>query len=555
MQIDVTTKRVVPDQLWQELCDANVPVFAVYRMAERKVRIACADYARPAVINQVVEAHVPGTYTPPVAGDVAEVATQVSQVSTQMSQHCSAPAPHAGHAAAVHLHTIGEITDLAAVLVSHENALAGKASTGTVAQLQTDLTAQADLVQDLDTVVSGKANTSEVNDALASKADLNHAHSIEQVTGLTEALEGLDETKVDLDDPRLNDSRTPTAHDHTINDVTGLQGTLDAHTNALATKVEDDDPRLTDARTPLAHSHTVANVTGLQAQLDAIAGKQSTSEKGQAGGYAALDQDGKVPSAQLPALGGGSVPAGIISMWYGLLENIPAGWALCDGTNGTPDLRGKFVKGAPAGQEPGQTGGAATHTHSDHAQLTHAGAAVGDHTYTPQGTNTGGAVSAHSGAAVADHADHTHGAGTIAVADHASHTHTYTQVPNHVHVQTVNSATTGGLSGYTPDTSSNTGVASGYSTQNPTGGVATATTNGPSATLSHSVSGNTGGASATLSHQVTQPANHTFTQPTFNGTQATLSHSVTQPNAHTIDSHSNASNEPPYLTLAYIMKL
>lgn len=82
------------------------------------------------------------------------------------------------------------------------------------------------------------------------------------------------------------------------------------------------------------------------------------------------------------------------------------------------------------------------------------------------------AVSAHAGAAVADH---------------ASHTHTYTEVPNHVHVQSVNSATTGGASGYTPDTSTNTSVASGYSTANPTGGVATGTTNGPSATLSHSV--------------------------------------------------------------------
>jgi hypothetical protein len=77
-------------------------------------------------------------------------------------------------------------------------------------------------------------------------------------------------------------------------------------------------------------------------------------------------------------------------------------------------------------------------------------------------------------------------AGT-AVADHASHTHTYTEVPNHVHVQTVNSSTTGGASGYTPDTSTNTGVASGYSTANPTGGVATGTTAGPNAILTHSV--------------------------------------------------------------------
>src|SRR3989304_8183330 len=38
-------------------------------------------------------------------------------------------------------------------------------------------------------------------------------------------------------------------------------------------------------------------------------------------------------------------PVGGIIMWSGLLVNIPNGWALCDGMNGTPDLRGQFIKG------------------------------------------------------------------------------------------------------------------------------------------------------------------------------------------------------------------
>jgi microcystin-dependent protein len=45
--------------------------------------------------------------------------------------------------------------------------------------------------------------------------------------------------------------------------------------------------------------------------------------------------------------------------------------------------------------------------------------------------------------------------------------HTHTQQP-HSHVQNINSATTGGLSGATPDTSTNTSTASGYSTANAT---------------------------------------------------------------------------------------
>jgi hypothetical protein len=35
------------------------------------------------------------------------------------------------------------------------------------------------------------------------------------------------------------------------------------------------------------------------------------------------------------------VPVGHIESWSGHIENIPKGWALCDGTNGTLNLRGK----------------------------------------------------------------------------------------------------------------------------------------------------------------------------------------------------------------------
>lgn len=54
-----------------------------------------------------------------------------------------------------------------------------------------------------------------------------------------------------------------------------------------------------------------------------------------------------------------SLPAGLISMWSGTIASIPAGWALCDGTSGTPDLRSKFVVGASSsgGYAVGATGG------------------------------------------------------------------------------------------------------------------------------------------------------------------------------------------------------
>ena len=46
-----------------------------------------------------------------------------------------------------------------------------------------------------------------------------------------------------------------------------------------------------------------------------------------------------------------SVPRGVIVMWHGAVNAIPAGWALCNGNNNTPDLQGKFVVGyKPLGQ-------------------------------------------------------------------------------------------------------------------------------------------------------------------------------------------------------------
>ena len=55
------------------------------------------------------------------------------------------------------------------------------------------------------------------------------------------------------------------------------------------------------------------------------------------------------------------IHAGMIMMWSGLISDIPSGWSICDGTNGTPDLQDKFVRGASA--EVGTSGGCNSHYH------------------------------------------------------------------------------------------------------------------------------------------------------------------------------------------------
>jgi microcystin-dependent protein len=65
----------------------------------------------------------------------------------------------------------------------------------------------------------------------------------------------------------------------------------------------------------------------------------------------ALDVAGVVRAQSFE--GFGAVPVRAILMWSGAVNEIPPGWALCDGQNGTPDLRGRFV--LAAGQGPGLT--------------------------------------------------------------------------------------------------------------------------------------------------------------------------------------------------------
>jgi hypothetical protein len=64
-----------------------------------------------------------------------------------------------------------------------------------------------------------------------------------------------------------------------------------------------------------------------------------------------------------------SFPTGGIIMWSGSVASIPSGWALCNGSNGTPDLRNRFVVGAGSTYAVAATGGSAdaitvAHTHT-----------------------------------------------------------------------------------------------------------------------------------------------------------------------------------------------
>lgn len=79
-----------------------------------------------------------------------------------------------------------------------------------------------------------------------------------------------------------------------------------------------------------------------------------------------------------------------IIMWSGSIANIPSGWYLCDGSNGTPDLRGKFVLGAGGSYSVSATGGEETHTLTTSELAVHSHNIYADTSYYIQGAKDGG---------------------------------------------------------------------------------------------------------------------------------------------------------------------
>lgn len=56
----------------------------------------------------------------------------------------------------------------------------------------------------------------------------------------------------------------------------------------------------------------------------------------------------------------GAFKIGMIMLWFGAEIDCPAGWAICNGANGTPDLRDRFPVGAGSSYALNATGGATT---------------------------------------------------------------------------------------------------------------------------------------------------------------------------------------------------
>ena len=110
--------------------------------------------------------------------------------------------------------------------------------------------------------------------------------------------------------------------------------------------------------------------------------------------------------ATISGIAGSTIPTGGIIMWSGAILSIPSGWALCNGSSGTPDLRDRFVVGAGSTYDVGDTGGADSVTLSTSQIPTHSHSAstgsAGGHSHTFSGNTSSSGSHYHSSPAPID---------------------------------------------------------------------------------------------------------------------------------------------------------
>lgn len=136
-------------------------------------------------------------------------------------------------------------------------------------------------------------------------------------------------------------------------------------------------------------------------------------------------------------------PIGMIVLWSGSIATIPDGWALCNGSNGTPDLRNRFVVGAGTTYGVGATGGAVSGTTSSGGAHAHGGntgstalslAQIPAHTHSVTTLSITGTGAVQGGTAIQETGADSGSAGSGASHNHtipseAAHTHTVATLP------------------------------------------------------------------------------------------------------------------------------
>ena len=172
--------------------------------------------------------------------------------------------------------------------------------------------------------------------------------SIEQTTGLRPILDGISDGLDSLSDGL--DSKQDTLGYNSNLSIKSLSvgGTFFTSTQAIGPILLDPDPiAIGEIKCERLVSNEVLDV------------KEKINEDG----TSILEMEQRLLFA---------VPIGCIMMWANNAQFVPPNWVRCDGTNNTPNLTGKFLKGSTTA---GSTGGSSTR------KLTTANLPTHSHTY------------------------------------------------------------------------------------------------------------------------------------------------------------------------------
>lgn len=185
-------------------------------------------------------------------------------------------------------------------------------------------------------------------------------------------------------------SHTGTAHTHTGGTTGTASSTIAAQTAGANSVVN-----------AATHAHPITINSAGTAALDSGSGGSSGASSEGANEPPFINIRVKQNTS-----GGASLPVGIIAAWRGSLGTIPNHFQLCDGTNGTLDLRDRHPKGATS--SIGTTGGSLTaHTHTTPSHG-HTNSSSHSHTVTIGAQNAATATATTAAAVTVSSGTHTH---------------------------------------------------------------------------------------------------------------------------------------------------
>jgi hypothetical protein len=98
----------------------------------------------------------------------------------------------------------------------------------------------------------------------------------------------------------------------------------------------------------------VGNVTGVSSIASKLQTARTITLTGATSGSVSFDGSSNVTMSTTAA---SQFSTGMIVMFTGSSGSVPIGWVICDGSNGTPDLRDRFIVGAGASYAVGSNGG------------------------------------------------------------------------------------------------------------------------------------------------------------------------------------------------------